>query len=311
MLPRYDEFYAPLLHVLKDGNTYTMKEVKKRIAENLHLPEDALLERLASGRQSVYDNRIGWAKTYLQKAGVVVSPKRAQIMITDRGKALLSSGETITNALLEEKYPEFAEFCGKKSSDKVIDVTDTVLAEETPQEVLDRVYGTINEQLADDLLIEIMGQSVKFFEILVVDLMKAMNYGDGFVTKLSRDDGIDGIIHEDKLGFNLIYIQAKRWNPDTTIGKPEIQKFAGAMMGPPKVEKGLFITIAKFSQGAKDYANAQHIILVDGRKLTELMIEHELGVSTQKSYRIKRIDSDYFTDNCFSRELIFSRLPFY
>ena len=297
MLPRYDEFYAPLLHVLKDGNTYMMKEVKKRIAENLHLPEDALLERLASGRQSVYDNRIGWAKTYLQKAGVVVSPKRAQIMITDRGKALLSSGETITNALLEEKYPEFAEFCGKKSSDKVIDVTDTVLAEETPQEVLDRVYGTINEQLADDLLIEIMGQSAKFFEILVVDLMKAMNYGDGFVTKLSGDDGIDGIIHEDKLGFNLIYIQAKRWNPDTTIGKPEIQKFAGAMMGPPKVEKGLFITTAKFSQGAKDYANAQHIILVDGRKLTELMIEHELGVSTQKSYRIKRIDSDYFTDN--------------
>lgn len=297
MLPRYDEFYAPLLHVLKDGNTYTMKEVKKRIAENLHLPEDALLERLASGRQSVYDNRIGWAKTYLQKAGVVVSPKRAQIMITDRGKALLSSGETITNALLEEKYPEFAEFCGKKSSDKVIDVTDTVLAEETPQEVLDRVYGTINEQLADDLLIEIMGQSAKFFEILVVDLMKAMNYGDGFVTKLSGDDGIDGIIHEDKLGFNLIYIQAKRWNPDTTIGKPEIQKFAGAMMGPPKVEKALFITTAKFSQGAKDYANAQHIILVDGRKLTELMIEHELGVSTQKSYRIKRIDSDYFTDN--------------
>ncbi len=297
MLPRYDEFYAPLLHVLKDGNTYTMKEVKKRIAENLHLPEDALLERLASGRQSVYDNRIGWAKTYLQKACVVVSPKRAQIMITDRGKALLSSGETIINVLLEEKYPEFAEFCGKKSSDKVIDVTDTVLAEETPQEVLDRVYGTINEQLADDLLIEIMGQSAKFFEILVVDLMKAMNYGDGFVTKLSGDDGIDGIIHEDKLGFNLIYIQAKRWNPDTTIGKPEIQKFAGAMMGPPKVEKGLFITTAKFSQGAKDYANAQHIILVDGRKLTELMIEHELGVSTQKSYRIKRIDSDYFTDN--------------
>ena len=217
-------------------------------------------------------------------------------MITERGKALLSSGEVITNALLEEKYPEFAEFRRKKTLDKVIDVTDAVLAEETPQEVLDRVYGTINEQLADDLLVEIMGQSAKFFEILVVDLMKAMNYGDGFVTKLSGDDGIDGIVHEDKLGFNLIYIQAKRWNPNTTIGKPEIQKFAGAMMGPPKVEKGLFITTAKFSHGAKDYANAQHIILVDGKKLTELMIEHELGVSTQKSYRIKRIDTDYFAD---------------
>ena len=119
---------------------------------------------------------------------------------------------------------------------------------------------------------------------------------DGFVTKTSGDGGIDGIIHEDKLGFNLIYIQAKRWATDTTIGKPEIQKFAGAMMGPPKVEKGLFITTAKFSQGARDFANAQHIILVDGEKLTELMIEYNLGVSAQKTYQIKRIDSDYFLD---------------
>ena len=297
MLPRYDEFYMPLLHVLQDGKTYTMKEVKKRIAENLHLSDEALLERLASGRQSVYDNRVNWAKTYLKKAKVVESPKRAQIMITDRGKALIASGEVVTNALLEEKYPEFAEFCGKKDTDETVATPTLALSEETPQEVLDRVYGTINEQLADELLAEIMGQSAKFFEILVVDLMKAMNYGDGFVTKLSGDDGIDGIIHEDKLGFNLIYIQAKRWRSETTIGKPEIQKFAGAMMGPPKMEKGLFITTAKFSQGAKDFADAQHIILVDGKKLTELMIEHELGVSTQKSYHIKRIDTDYFADS--------------
>ena len=297
MLPRYDEFYMPLLHVLQDGKTYTMKEVKKRIAENLHLSDEVLLERLASGRQSVYDNRVNWAKTYLKKAKVVESPKRAQIMITDRWKALIASGEVVTNALLEEKYPEFAEFCGKKDIDETVATPTLALSEETPQEVLDRVYGTINEQLADELLAEIMGQSAKFFEILVVDLMKAMNYGDGFVTKLSGDDGIDGIIHEDKLGFNLIYIQAKRWKSETTIGKPEIQKFAGAMMGPPKMEKGLFITTAKFSQGAKDFADAQHIILVDGKKLTELMIEHELGVSTQKSYRIKRIDTDYFADS--------------
>lgn len=237
MLPRYDEFYMPLLHVLQDGKTYTMKEVKKRIAENLHLSDEVLLERLASGRQSVYDNRVNWAKTYLKKAKVVESPKRAQIMITDRGKALIASGEVVTNALLEEKYPEFTEFCGKKDIDETVATPTLALSEETPQEVLDRVYGTINEQLADELLAEIMGQSAKFFEILVVDLMKAMNYGDGFVTKLSGDDGIDGIIHEDKLGFNLIYIQAKRWKSETTIGKPEIQKFAGAMMGPPKMEK--------------------------------------------------------------------------
>ena len=154
----------------------------------------------------------------------------------------------------------------------------------------------INEQLADDLLSEVMQQSPAFFEQLVVDLMKAMDYGDGFVTKYSGDGGVDGIIHEDKLGFNLIYIQAKRWDPSTTIGKPELQKFAGAMMGPPKIEKGLFITTAKFSQGAKDFANAQHIILVDGQKLTTLMIEYSIGVSVEKTYYIKRIDSDYFPD---------------
>ena len=168
---------------------------------------------------------------------------------------------------------------------------------ETPMETFERVFGTINEQLADDLLTEIMNQSPGFFESLVVDLMKAMNYGDGFVTKLSGDDGIDGIIHEDKLGFNLIYIQAKRWKPEITVGKPEIQKFAGAMMGPPRVEKGLFITTAKFSQKAREFADAQHIILVDGQKLTELMIEYGIGVSAQKTYCIKRIDSDYFSDN--------------
>ena len=297
MLPRYDEFYMPLLRVLQDGKIYTMKEVKKLIAEKLHISDDALLERLSSDRQTVYDNRIGWAKTYLKKAKVIESPKRAQIIITDRGKALIESGEVITNALLEQKYPEFAEFRGKKNIDKKVALPTLPLSEETPQEILDRVYGTITDQLADDLLIEIMAQSANFFEILVVDLMKAMNYGDGFVTKMSGDEGIDGIIHEDKLGFNLIYIQAKRWKPETTIGKPEIQKFAGAMMGPPKIEKGLFITTAKFSQGAKAFADAQHIILVDGKKLTELMIEHELGVSTQKAYRIKRIDTDYFADN--------------
>jgi len=287
----------PLLRVLQDGKIYTMKEVKKLIAEKLHISDDALLERLSSDRQTVYDNRIGWAKTYLKKAKVIESPKRAQIIITDRGKALIESGEIITNALLEQKYPEFAEFRGKKNIDKKVALPTLPLTEETPQEILDRVYGTITDQLADDLLTEIMAQSANFFEILVVDLMKAMNYGDGFVTKMSGDEGIDGIIHEDKLGFNLIYIQAKRWKPETTIGKPEIQKFAGAMMGPPKIEKGLFITTAKFSQGAKAFADAQHIILVDGKKLTELMIEHELGVSTQKSYRIKRIDTDYFADN--------------
>ena len=165
-----------------------------------------------------------------------------------------------------------------------LDGTPSSTVSDTPQETLERTYSLINEQLADDLLSEVMQQSPAFFEQLVVDLMKAMDYGDGFVTKYNGDGGVDGIIHEDKLGFNLIYIQAKRWDPSTTIGKPELQKFAGTMMGPPKIEKGLFITTAKFSQGAKDFANAQHIILVDGQKLTTLMIEYSIGVSVEKTY---------------------------
>ena len=299
LLPRYDEFYAPILDVLKDGKVYTIKELKQKIASRLQLTEEALLERLVSGRQTIYDNRISWATTYLKKAGVITSPKRAQVAISDKGKALVASGVRVTNMVLEERFPLFAEFRGKKNDGAHAANEPLILQEdsETPQEILERVYGTINKQLAEDLLDEIMSQSAKFFEALVVDLMKAMNYGEGFVTQMSGDDGIDGIIHEDRLGFNLIYIQAKRWKPEMTIGKPEIQKFAGAMMGPPKVEKGLFITTAKFSQGAHAFADAQHIILVDGKKLTELMIEHELGVSTQKIYRIKRIDTDYFLDS--------------
>ena len=287
---------------LQDGGTHSMKEVRDFIISTLHLTEQDLAETLPSNpKSSVFSGRVGWAKTYLLKAQMIDSPQRGHIFITPSGKALLESGISITNTVLAQKCPEFLDFYRRKNSgsDSITLAPDEVQAEapETPQETFDRVYAIINEQLADDLLAEVLNQTPAFFEQLVVDLMKAMNYGEGFVTKYSGDDGIDGIIHEDQLGFNLIYIQAKRWKPDVTIGKPELQKFAGAMMGPPRVEKGLFITTAKFSPKARDFANAQHIILVDGKRLTELMIEYGVGVSTQKAYLIKRVDSDYFSDN--------------
>ena len=294
-LPKYNELYRPILSVLSDGQIRSMKEIKAAVANMMNLSEESLSEKLPSGNQPVFDNRVGWAKAYLKKAGLVESPQRAFLRITKEGKRLFSSGDTITNSLLAERYPSFSEFLGKKKEKESLPEKQ-VDEEETPQETFERVFKTINDQVADDLLTEIMNQSSDFFELLVVDLMRAMGYGDGFVTKHSNDGGIDGVIHEDKLGFNLIYIQAKRWSPDTTIGKPEIQKIAGAMMGPPRIEKGLFITTAKFSQGAVNFANAQHIILVDGQKLTDLMIEYELGVTTQKAYKIKRIDTDYFSD---------------
>ena len=298
-LPKYNELYYPLLTVLSDGKVHTFKEIKEKIKHITGLTEDAVSEKLPSGKQTVYSNRVGWAKTYLKKAGLVVTPKQAYVQITDEGRKVLESGAEITNKLLAEKYPNFAEFIktGRKISRTDSDDEQVIETIETPQETFERVYKTINEQLADELMTAIMGQSPVFFENLVVDLMRAMGYGDGFVTKVSGDGGVDGVIHEDKLGFNLIYIQAKRWDTDKTINKPEIQKFAGAMMGPPKIEKGLFITTAQFSQGAREFADAQHIILVDGQKLTELMIEYGLGVSEQKTYSIKRIDSDYFSED--------------
>ncbi len=299
-LPKYNDLYRVLLTVLQDGQQHSMKDVRNSIAQMLHLTEEDISETLSNG-STVYAGRVGWAKTYLKKAEMIESSQRGYISITSAGRALLASNEPITNAVLARSSSAFREFYQHKVSDDASTAPTPAEAHEetpeTPQETFERVYTLINDQLADDLLTEVLNQSPAFFEQLVVDLMKAMNYGEGFVTKYSGDDGIDGIIHEDKLGFNLIYIQAKRWKPDVTIGKPELQKFAGAMMGPPKVEKGLFITTAKFSPKAKDYANAQHIILVDGKKLTELMIEHSVGVSTQKAYLIKRVDSDYFSDN--------------
>ena len=292
-LPKYNELYQPVLSILSDGKVWPIRKVWEKAGELLRISPEEMAMTLPSGGMGVFVNRIGWARTYLKKAGLIDSPKRGFVQITEEGRKALEEGVEITNSYLM-RYPSFAEFQNRTvPQDKPEEVQEV---SETPQETLDRVYKTINSELAEELLSEIMRQSPGFFETLVVDLMKAMGYGDGFVTKASGDDGIDGIIHEDKLGFNLIYIQAKRWNPSVSIGKPEIQKFAGAMMGPPKIEKGLFITTARFSQGARACGEAQHIILVDGQKLTELMIEYGLGVTTQKTYLIKRVDSDYFAE---------------
>lgn len=300
-LPKYNELYKPLLDVIQDGQIYCMKETATKVAENLNLSVEELAEQLPSQRQTIFINRLNWAKTYLKKAGLIESPSRGNYVITSEGKALLNSGVPITNEYLKTHYPSFARFVSGSLAEAEHDASAVVNSnhedERTPEEQLDSIHKKLNENLADDLLDIIMQRSPSFFEQLVVDLMKAMDYGDGFKTRYSGDDGIDGVINEDKLGFNLIYIQAKRWNPDVTIGKPEIQKFFGAMMGPPRIEKGLFITTAKFSKGAREYAEAQHIILVDGKQLTALMIEYGLGVSVQKVYKIKRVDTDYFEDD--------------
>ena len=300
-VPKYYEFYNVFLESLQDGEDHPFNECAEYVKQKICLSEEDLTETIPSGGIR-WKNTVGWCKTYLAKANLITSPKRGYYQITDEGKQLLKENVVIDNDLLIKRFPSFAKFrLGDKVADKPATVPIiNVAAEETPQETFERVYREINAVLADELLSTIHNMTPTFFEKLVVKLMEGMGYGGyegaGFVTKSSDDGGIDGVIYEDKLGFNLIYIQAKRWALDTVIGRPEIQKFMGALAGPPKIEKGLYITTAKFSKGAREYADAQHIILVDGKKLTELMIEFGIGVTTQKSYHIKRIDSDFFAE---------------
>ena len=294
-VPKYYELMKPLLEEIGDGKTYTISDVCNKLAHRLDLSNDDLAETLPSGRQSVFINRVGWARTYLKKAGLVASPARATVVITDVGKSVLEENPENLDSRYLERFPSFVEFetCSSASKNKsaIADSDDSGL---TPDDKFEEAYRQINSALASDLLNEILKISPYTFEKLVVDLLSKMGYGaidyGSHVTAASGDDGIDGVIMEDQLGFSLIYIQAKQWALDSVIGQPMIQSFVGAISG--KQGHGLFVTTAKFSNKAKDYADSQHIILVDGEKLVELMIKHNFCVSVRKVFEIKKIDTD-------------------
>lgn len=294
-VPKYHELYGPFLKGLEDGQIHTLKELKQIVITEKNLTEEDLAEMLPSGKQPVFDNRIGWTRTFLKKAGLIDSPARAQFMITEEGKRALPDADIIDDNYLL-RYPTFKAFLkGTASAREELSVSN---ADKSPEEILEDAYSELNSTLGDDLLTEIMNLSSTDFERLVVKLLLAMGYGSGiddagYVTQPSNDGGIDGIIKEDQLGFSSIYIQAKQWKPDRTVDRPEIQKFAGALQE-QKAQKGLFITTASFTSGAKASAEAAGIVLVDGKQLTRLMIRANLGVSTEHTYEVKRIDTDFF-----------------
>lgn len=297
-IPKYNEMYRSFLSVLTDENVHSLKEIKNKVIMDFNLSESDLSERFATGNQSVFENRIGWCRTYLKKASLIESPTRAQFIITDNGKALYDSEEIIDNAALH-KYPSFVEFVDGNLLKK--DQIPSEEIQETPQETLDRVCKEMNDALGEELLSEILKMDPFRFEQLVVDLLIKMGYGklqyNSFATKKTGDEGIDGIVTADKLGFDSVYIQAKRFSSGV-IGRPEIQKFVGALAG-QGAQKGLFITSSKFSKEAEQFAEKNlnfKIILVDGIQLTRLMIEYGLGVTTESTYFVKRLDSDFFID---------------
>ena len=254
--------------------------------------------------QTTFSNRVAWARTYLNKAGLIVTPSRATYQITDAGKAALASGESIDLKYLDkiEGFQEFhkgsPEDTGGASAQE-----EQVEMDESPMELFVSAFNRVNNTLAAELMDEVMQLSPTDFESLVVQLLLKMGYGDGIdnagkVTRATGDGGIDGMIKEDQLGFSYIYIQAKQWAPDRRVDRPEIQKFAGALQG-EKATKGLFITTAKFSSGARQYAENLHgstIVLIDGTQLMKLMIKFNVGVSVDHVYEVKRIDTDFFNE---------------
>jgi len=300
-VPKFFEFFEVFLQVLADGKLHSAREVRSMIAESMQMTETELSEMLPSGRQTTFGNRVMWARTYLNKAGLIETPSRGRYCITEEGRKALSSGESIDLKYLE-RYESFKEFHRATASVRLDSVADDA-NDESPMEMLEAAFRQVNATLASELMDEVMKLTPAEFETMVVKLLLQMGYGNGIddagvVTQQSNDGGIDGIIKEDQLGFSSIYIQAKQWALDQTVGKPEIQKFVGALQG-QQAQKGLFITTAKFSSGALQYAEnllGVKIVLVDGTALTRLMIKHNLGVSIEHIYEIKRLDNDFFSE---------------
>lgn len=301
MIPDFQKVMYPLLQFLGDGNPRNLKECTKAMIEHFHLTPEEAIEKLQSGRQNIIDNRTGWAKFYLSKAGLVETVKKGVYRITAGGKAMLDKDINYIGIKELRKIPAFIEFeASYKNADEEQESTQTPSSQEvsdqTPEEIMAGAYKQWLSQMADDVLERVLEQSPQFFEKLVKDLLVKMGYGEGVNTQYTSDEGIDAIINEDTLGLDVIHVQAKRWEKGNNVGRPVLQSFVGAMSG-KKVQKGVFITTSSFTKEALDYEPSVKIAKIDGHQLALYMIKYNLGVSvTEAIYSIKRIDNDYFEE---------------
>ncbi len=301
-IPDYQTVMLPLLRLLKDGKEHSIGEAVDSLADEFNLSSEERQQLLSSGQQTVISNRTGWARTYLKKAGLIASVRRGYFRITERGQSVLAAKPGRIDVKFLEQFPEFVvfrELRHERPGDSSASVP--VSSDVTPEEALDAAYGRLRLDLEAELLDQVKGASPSFFERLVVELLVRMGYGGtlrdaGQAVGKSGDGGIDGIIKEDRLGLDVIYIRAKRW--DSTVGRPEIQKFAGALQG-HRARKGVFITTSSFSADAVEFASRidSKIVLIDGSTLSKYMIDHNVGVSATRSYEMKKIDSDYFSED--------------
>lgn len=296
-VPGFQAFFTPFLKRIGDGREHSMSDLYEQLADDMDLSDEDRLETVKSGLQTAYHNRISWTSTYFKKAGIIESPGRGLVKITERGRQVLAEAPPKLNIKYLRRFPEFVEF-SKPISKTVNTPADAVDTNETPQDTLERAHSTLQKQLADDLLERILQSSPSFFERLVVDLLLKMGYGGsredaGRIIGKAGDGGIDGTISEDRLGLDVIYIQAKRW--ESTVGRPVVQAFAGSLEG-ARAKKGVLISTSCFTPDAQSYVRQieKKIVLIDGPLLANLMIEHNVGVSVEAAYEVKKVDLDYF-----------------
>jgi restriction system protein len=298
-IPPFQYFFLPFLSFISDGKEYTKQDLAEHLAQTFSLSPEDVNEVLPSGRQTRFMNRVAWTRTYLGKALLVESCGRGRFQITQRGLELLETNPTKLDVRALKKYPEFQAFHQSNNDDLSGNSADEqVVAGETPEERLESSYQALRKELAQALLQQVLNASPSFFEQLVVDLLVAMGYGGsradaGKAVGQSGDEGIDGIIKEDRLGLDIIYLQAKRWqNP---VGRPQVQTFVGSLVGKGAV-KGVMLTTSRFTDDAKQFVKhlQQKVVLIDGEELTGLMIDFNVGVSATTQYVVKKIDLDYF-----------------
>ncbi len=306
MIPDYQTLMLPVLRLAAEGET-RVADVADRIANDLGLTAEEREQMLPSGRQRLLHNRIHWAKFYMSKAGLIASPARGRFVATEKGRALLAATPDKIDVALLMREPQFREFYRNEQSSSDVDgeLTEpvrTAPASTTPEEQIDAAYASLTGALRDELLERILENSPAFFEQLIVDLLVAMGYGGSHknaAAQLGRsgDGGVDGIINEDRLGLDRIYVQAKRYAPANQVGRPDVNGFVGSLVG-LGASKGVFVTTSTFSQPARDFVKhlAQRIILIDGRELADLMIEHQVGVRGYRTVAFKRLDEDFFNE---------------
>lgn len=301
-IPDYQSIMLPLLKFVGDEKEHSMSEATDHIINIFNLSEEARKEILPSGQQYIINNRVSWARTYLKKSGLIEQPKKSLLKITDQGLKVLQNNPSKISIRYLEQFSQFMNFRNSKKVIKNNGFQEKIEKNElyTPHENLEDIYQKITKDLAQELLCLVKQNSPRFFEKLVIELLLKMGYGGSFIEAgkhigQSGDGGIDGMINEDKLGLDVIYIQAKRW--ENNVGCPEIRNFVGSLVG-KKVNKGVFITTSSFTKDALKYTETitHKIILINGEMLTQLMIENEIGVLKIASYDIQKINTDYFDE---------------